>query len=48
MLRKPQYIALGIVALVGLIFLSLPESVTNRVKLTLVLGLCMKVDIAEV
>ena len=35
MLRKPQYIALGIVALVGLIFLSLPESVTNRVKLTL-------------
>lgn len=35
MLRKPQYIALGIVALVGLIFLSLPESATSRVKLAL-------------
>ncbi len=35
MLRKPQYIALGIVALAGLIFLSLPESATHRVKLTL-------------
>ncbi|MEN9575601.1 MAG: hypothetical protein RL514_3456 [Verrucomicrobiota bacterium] len=35
MLRKPQYIALGIVALAGLIFLSLPESAANRVKLTL-------------
>lgn len=35
MLRKPQYIALGIVALVGLILFSLPESVTSRVKLAL-------------
>jgi len=35
MLRKSQYIALGFVALVGLIFLSLPESTTNRVKLAL-------------
>lgn len=35
MLRKPQYIALGIVALVGLIFFSLPESATSRVKLAL-------------
>lgn len=35
MLRKPQYIALGIVALVGLIFLSLPESASSRVKLAL-------------
>ena len=35
MLRKPQYIALGIVALVGLIFLSLPESAANRVKVAL-------------
>lgn len=35
MLRKPQYIALGIVALVGLILLSLPESAANRVKLAL-------------
>lgn len=35
MLRKPQYIALGIVALVGLILLSLPESATSRVKLAL-------------
>jgi rod shape-determining protein MreC len=35
MLRKPHYIALGIVALVGLIFLSLPESTASRVKLAL-------------
>ena len=35
MLRKPQYIVAAIVALVGLIFLSLPESTTSRVKLAL-------------
>ena len=35
MLRKPQYIVFGILALVGLIFLSLPESAANRVKLAL-------------
>ncbi len=35
MLRKPQYIALGIVALVGLILFSLPESMTSRVKLAI-------------
>lgn len=35
MLRKPQYIALGIVALVGLIFLSLPDAAASRVKLAL-------------
>lgn len=35
MLRKPQYIALGIVALLGLILLSLPEAATQRAKLAL-------------
>ena len=35
MLRKPHYIAFGLLALAGLIFLSLPESASNRVKLTL-------------
>ena len=35
MLRKPQYIALGIVALLGLILLSLSESTTQRAKITL-------------
>ena len=35
MLRKPHYIAFGLLALVGLILLSLPESAANRVKLTL-------------
>ncbi len=35
MLRKPQYIALGILALAGLIFLSLPDALASRVKLTL-------------
>ena len=35
MLRKPQYIALGILALLGLILLSLPESATQRAKLAL-------------
>lgn len=33
MLRKPQYIISALVALVGLTFLSLPESLTGRVKL---------------
>lgn len=35
MLRKPQYIALGILALAGLIFLSLPDALASRVKLAL-------------
>ena len=35
MLRKPLYFALGIGALVGLIFISLPESAANRVKIAL-------------